>query len=576
MTPAAARRRGTLPVRGALAVLGGLVTETAFPDRGWWFMAILGVALFAIALERTESLRSSMAVGTLWGLGFFLPHVWWAQVAVGPVPWVGLASLEAALVGVGAVLWVLARRSPWLAGARVGGTAVSFALIWVTVEQLRQVFPFGGFPWGRLAFSQTDGPLLRLASVGGAPLVSGVVAVAGFLLAAAITAALARRRGAWLRVAAAAGVVALVTVGGALVPAPTAAETGTLRVGAVQGDVATPGLGAFDRAREVLGNHAEGTARLLSRPEAADLDLLVWPENAADINPREDEEAAAVVDAAARAAGTPLLLGTDRLEDGRRYNDMIVWSAGQGAVASYSKQIPVPFAEYIPLRAVARLFSPAVDRVRTDMAPGTGVGLLPVDISRLNRPVPVATAICFEVAYDALIRRSILDGGEVLVVPTNNASFGLTSESTQQLAMSRFRAVEHGRAVLQVSTVGVSAVIAPDGSLVQRTGLFTAEEMLADVPLRTTLTLSDRLGDVPVVAITALAALLVLSGAVATLRRSRRAGRPATGSVVARAAAEPGEAARTPGLDRTFTPATGRLETDGGGSSSAGASAGNP
>ncbi len=139
--------------------------------------------------------------------------------------------------------------------------------------------------------------------------------------------------------------------------------------------------------------------------------------------------------------------------------------------------------------------------------------------------VDLAVGICIEVAYGDLIRDAVLAGGELIVVPTNNASFGYTAESEQQLAMSRFRAVEHGRATIQISTVGVSGVIAPNGVLLSSTELFTADHFAASVPLRTEITVSDRLGDAPVVVFTLLTALAFLAGvatAPRTVRRVRR------------------------------------------------------
>jgi apolipoprotein N-acyltransferase len=135
-----------------------------------------------------------------------------------------------------------------------------------------------------------------------------------------------------------------------------------------------------------------------------------------------------------------------------------------------------------------------VDRVNTDMIAGHGVGLIEVPVPRLNRNVPIGDVICFEVGYDDLVLDSVLSGAEMLVVQTNNASFGRTAESTQQLALSRLRAIEFGRTTVQISTVGVSAVITPSGHVVQRTGLFTAEELLAQAPLRTSITPAAHLG----------------------------------------------------------------------------------
>ena len=189
-------------------------------------------------------------------------------------------------------------------------------------------------------------------------------------------------------------------------------------------------------------------------------------------------EAAADIDAAAQAVDAPMLIGTIQYpESGGRYNTSLLWEPGVGPVASYSKQRPAPFAEYIPLRSLVRPFSSAVDLVQNDMLAGTEPGVVPLESARLGRTVQVGDVICFEVAYDGIVRESVREGAEILVVQTNNASFGYSAESTQQLAMARLRAVELGRATVQVSTVGVSAVIAPNGTVAQDTELFTADQL---------------------------------------------------------------------------------------------------
>ncbi len=510
----------------AMAALGGLATETAFPDRSWWPMAYVGIALLLLALRRASP-GGGFLTGGVFGLAFFLPHLWWANEAVGqPIGWLVLSVMEAAAVGGFGVAWVVVSRSSYLRG-RSGAQVAAAAVLWVAVEQLRGRVPFGGFPWGLLAFSQTDAPLLRLASLGGAPLVSAAVVVVGGLLANAVVLV---RDGGVRSVATGRVLVAAVAVvvGSGAVPLGTSPQAGTLTVGAVQGNVPAPGADASTQARRVAGNHVSGTQDLLRKVDPGGLDVVLWPESSSDIDPRTDRVLGEAVDAVARAAGVPILLGTQRFEPPVRYNDYIVWLPGVGVTDTYTKQHPVPFGEYVPYRSLFRRLSPDIDRVSTDMVAGTRIGLVEVPISRLGRQVPITVAICFEVAYDRLIRESVVAGGELIVIPTNNASFGLTRESTQQLAMSRFRAVEHGRAVVQISTVGVSGMIAPDGSLVERTGLFTAEQMVAALPLRTSLTLADRLGRWPGGLIDSAAAVLLVGAQVDALRR-RRAARVATG-----------------------------------------------
>ncbi|WHP16501.1 apolipoprotein N-acyltransferase [Cellulomonas sp. ES6] len=509
------------------AAAGGLITAAAFPDLGWWPAALVGVALLA-AHREVESVRAVTARWFVWGLSFFLVHVSWAQQAAGAVAWFALATVESILVAAVGAAWAAARRARWVT-SRTTVQAVVFASVWVAGEQLRAVWPFGGFPWGRLAFSQTDGPLLGLAWLGGAPLVSFAVALIAYLLTATLTAWRRGevRTGVWLTALAAAAVLV-----GPAVPLDTSAQAGTLRVGVVQGNVPEPGTDGAARAWRVLTNHVEGTKSLATQPGAEPVDLVIWPENATDIDPRQDPRAAALVQEGAAAINAPILVGTDRDTPAGRYNDMVVWDPRRGPLTSYSKQQPAAFGEYVPLRALVRVFSPEVDRVSIDMIPGTKPGVLSVPAPRLHRDIPAATAICFEVAYDNLVRDAVVRGGQFIAVPTNNASFGRSPQSTQQLAMSRLRAVEHGRAVIQASTVGVSAVIAPDGTMNLRTSLFTAETLTAQIPLRTALSPADRARDAPV-AVATVAALIAVGSGVVTSRRRRPPVHPSRPGTVA-------------------------------------------
>lgn len=304
----------------------------------------------------------------------------------------------------------------------------------------------------------------------------------------------------------------------ALVPRPVAGPD-TARFVAVQGDVPEPGLEFNAERRAVLDNHARLTAELADRVAdglTRQPDLVIWPENASDIDPTRNGDAAVVIQEAVDRVGVPVVVGT-LLEEpvGRLSNTSIVWGPSTGEAPGpgqqYVKRHPAPFGEYIPYRSFFRTFSDKVDLVRRDFVAGSASPVLTAAGIRLG------DIICFEVAYDDLVRDAVRDGGQVLVVQTNNATFGFTDESVQQLAMSRLRAVETGRAVVHISTVGVSAMIAPDGSTGQRSSLFTPDLLEADLPLRTEQTLATRLGSLPEWGL-ALAGLLV----AATARRQRR------------------------------------------------------
>ena len=499
--PAAARTswHGGPQVRLLLAAVAGLVLYAAFPPVDVWPLAPVGVALVGVACRGLAPRRAALA-GLVAGLGLFLPLVEWSGAVAGPPAWVALALLEALFfLPLGAALAVTARLPAW---------PLWWAALWVGQEALRSRLPFGGFPWGRLAFSQPDTPFTALAAVGGAPLVSFAVALSGCLLLAAVdTARTASRRTPALLVLAALGVPAL----GPLVPLPVDGPRQTVAV--VQGNVPRLGLDAFAQRAAVLENHVAATRQLADDVRAGRLprpDLVVWPENASDLDPFTDPEAAALIDGAVRAVGVPVLVGAVLQGPGDQVSNAgIVWDPVTGPGERYVKQHPVPFGEYIPYRSLVRRITSKVDLVPRDFAQGTRTGLLDVG------PVRLGDVICFEVAYDGLVRDAVRAGGTMLVVQTNNATFGRSGETVQQLAMSRLRAVEHGRTVLVAATSGISAVIAPDGRVLDRSAVFTRDLLVRDVPTRTGTTLATRLGLLPEVAL----ALLGLAGLV--LARAR-------------------------------------------------------
>ncbi len=513
-----------------LALAAGLSGAYAFPRAGIWPLAIVSVAGLSLAVDGRRA-RTGGWLGFVYGSALFVPMLHWTGIYVGAAPWLLLAAAEAGFcAALGAVLTLVQRLrfAPlWIAAA------------WVLQEALRARVPFGGFPWGRLAFSQSDSPLRWLAAVGGSPLVTFGVALTGGFLALALR-PLMRRRAAGTRprlpgravAFASAGVVAVPLVAGLLSvplrPAPDHSGR-TAVIALIQGNVPDLGLQFEQRARQVLDNHIAQTNRLADEVAAGTApkpDLVVWPENSSDVDPLTDPAARAQIDRVVARLGVPLLVGAILQGPGptHRRNAGILWSPGSGPGAEYIKRHPVPFAEYIPMRSISEWVSSDAKLVTQDMVAGHGNGLLS------GGPFPIGDVICFEVAYDSLVRSSVSAGAQVLVVQTNNATFGHTSETYQQLAMSRLRAVEFDRTVLQVATTGVSAVIGPDGGVRQRSGaLFTPAILDARVPLRTAMTIAARVGTVPEYVLSALAVLAAMCSLWPHWSRRLRAGsRPGT------------------------------------------------
>jgi len=512
------------PWRTALAAAGGLALLVSFPGYDLPGLALLGPAALALAV-RGQRLRGGLWLGLVLGLVFMVPLLSWTGIFVGPLPWLALAVTEAlyfALLGAAAA--VTSRLPLW---------PVWGAALWVADEALRGRWPLGGFPWGRLGFSQVEGPFTALAAYGGVPLVSFAVALTGTLLAAAAL-ALARvwrgartdasstgLRTAVLTVVALLAVPVVGTVAGLpLAGASLTAGGPTRTVAVIQGDVPQAGLDFNARRRAVLDNHADQTQELaaaVARGEQAQPDLVIWPENSSDIDPYSNADAAAVISRAAQAIGAPILVGAVVDGPGRFIsNTGIVWDPVTGPGDTYVKQHPVPLAEYVPARSFFRLFSSDVDRVH-DFVHGTGTGNLDVG------GAAVGDVICFEVAYDGLVGDVVDGGAGMIVVQTNNATFGFTDESAQQLAMSRLRAVEFGRTVVVAATSGISAVVAPDGSVVRRSQLFTPDSFVEPIAQRSTQTVAQRVGAAPEWVLTALGVGAVLAVAVPALLARRRA-----------------------------------------------------
>jgi apolipoprotein N-acyltransferase len=320
------------------------------------------------------------------------------------------------------------------------------------------------------------------------------------------------------------GAAVVLTVGLA-VPLPTGGRM--VRVAAIQGNVPRAGLEFNAERRAVLDNHARTTMALAARVRAGSApapELVIWPENSSDIDPLTNSDAAAVIDQAVSAINAPVLVGAVREAPGgeKLANTSIVWrpgvagagpAPGTGQDSIYVKRHPAPFAEYIPYRSFFRHFSHKVDLVQKDFISGDRLRKNPVGVLTMGS-VKVGDVICFEVAYDGQVRDPVRQGATLLAVQTNNATFGRSAESVQQLAMSQLRAVETGRTVVHISTVGVSAIILPDGTVQQRSGPFTADALESDVPLRTSLTVATRVGEWPEGILTGMALALLLVGAL--------------------------------------------------------------
>jgi apolipoprotein N-acyltransferase len=540
-----AASRGPLRARWALptAFIGGLALAGAFPPVGIWPFAALGPALLTVALWR-QRVRMAVAVGALFGVAFFVPLISWLL----NVAWYVWAALAIAETVVFTVL-VLGQ----LQLLRLRAWPVAVACWWVAAEAVRDRWPWA-FPWGRLAMSQAGAPTQHWVAIAGPPLLTFLLALAGACLAwLLLTDGSSRRR--LLLPAFALAASAAMALGGRLLPLSSPASGGpTATIAAIQGNVPhSRTLPDQLRAQTVTANHEAATLQLAAQVAAGQRpapDLVIWPENSTDIDPSTDPLTYAQIQSAVAAIGKPVLVGA--VLDHPLRNAGQLWLPGRGPVQIYVKRQLVPFGEYIPLRGFLDKFTSLPSLQPVNFTPGHKAVVFHVG------PIRLGDVICYEVGFDSLVRSEVTAGANVLSVQTNDADFeldGQTGETLQQLAMARIRAVETDRAVVVASTTGESAVIAPDGSLLARSGTWQRAVLDERVPLRTGLTLAMRLGGWPEGVLSA-AAVAMLGWALAGAMLARRRASTGIGSAGQAAAGPPsaGLAPRETDSGRTIEP----------------------
>ncbi|HEX5858884.1 MAG TPA: apolipoprotein N-acyltransferase [Microbacterium sp.] len=465
-----------LPIWAALlvAAAAGPILDMAYPSVGAWPVAFIGVSMSLLTLIG-RSAWGSLAVGLVFGAFFYFVHIAWITRYLGVVPWFALGGLETLFMGVGAIPITLAYR--WMPRALPSRWAqltllpLLVAGLWTMRELFMGSWPYTGFPWARIGMSQSESPLAHVASWIG---VSGLT----FVMVAVCAAVIEWARNAEFRDLRTALPSAILVVIAVATPAWQTSGAGELRVGSAQGNGPS---GYFDdRERNaVLQAQLDASAPLFGE----DMDVLLWPEGGIDSDPLQNESTARTLDALSERVDAPLIVNAATARGDDIFNTSMLWIAGEGAVQLHDKRNPVPMGEYVPDRPFFEALAPdLIGLIQREYTPGTNPPLLDLG------GVGVGLAICFDVIYDGVIWEGAREGAEVYMFQTNNADFRDTDENLQQLAFARMRAIETGRSVVNISTVGTSQVIGPDGTTTDALPAGEAGHMLTDVELRTGLT----------------------------------------------------------------------------------------
>ncbi len=476
----------SMPVTLLLAVGAGGLWALGAQPRGWWPLLPLGVAVLTVALHG-RNLRARLLIGSITGAVLYGSTLAWLT-GFAVAGYVGIAVLESLMLAVAVGLVPTARTGRWSGG----WWALPAGLVLLDAAQTR--FPFNGFPLPALVHAQLDGPFAPAAPLGGSLLVTASAAAAGVGLAAVV---LLRGRTRWVAVGLAVAVAGLPVVLGATV---RTASAGKLDVAVVQGGGPRGLRAVFTDPQDTTDRQFAVAEQITGTP-----DVVVFPETVISVDgPIAGSAGDTRTAELARRLKATVVVGVVELEGSGFRNAAVAWGPDGAILGRYEKEHRVPFGEYIPGRELLERITDLTALVPRDAIPGEGVALIDTPAG------PLGVVISYEVLFAERVRETVVAGGEIVLVPTNAASYVTEDVPAIEVAGARLRALEFGRTVVQSAPTGYSVVVAPDGSVLAQSGLGAPALLRETVPLRTGLTPYARTGDTPVLVAAVLAMLLPL------------------------------------------------------------------
>ena len=531
-------RAGGPLVRGRLAELGAIVSGVLY------FVAFAGIDIWPLTFVCLVPLYVSLAgqtpkratwLGFLTGLAMNLGGFYWLVEMLKTFSGFPTALCLLFTLIVSAYQGGRLALMGWLYGrATVRGwpAPIVFGAAFVASELAFPVL----FPWYYAATVHKVPVLMQLAEIGGPILVGLVVVAVNLAIAEPLRAKLAASRELGARTVSGAsseerhslaidrrvvgaGVIALVFAvlyGAVRISMVNARveKAEQVRVGYVQGNMGL--MAKRQDPGEGLRRHRRMTAELRDKG----VDLVVWSETSATAPAREDlaMKGNYYRDRFAASLGVPTIFGAVlyRVDPDRErwFNTAISTDVKGEFRGRYDKQYLLAFGEYLPFGdtfPILYKWSPHSGR----FSAGTSLEPLIVDIKGTEHKV--SALICYEDILPGFTNRAVGHADpELIVNMTNDAWFGDTTEPWQHLALAKFRAIEHRRFLVRSTNSGVSAIIDPNGAIVEGTlsTPFQAEARDAVIRWMKGGTVYEVLGDIPWYAVT-------LGIAIAAFRRRR-------------------------------------------------------
>ena len=445
--------------------LSGLLLALSFEYSQIWFLIPLVFSLWW-GVTHKRSLGDYLAISFSFSLVFWAIHIIWI-ISIGVDAYILLTLLMTLIYGSSGLLMYFLRNSflPFL----------GYAIVYIFLETFTQYFPFGGFPWAKIAYSAIDSPFVKLAPFGSTQLVAFSIFVVamftipfiGFLLQKAIYPALVIGI----------SITSLTLFFNNL--SLNYVATGEKVFLIVQGNVPRSGLLFNEQKLAVLENHIIETKDFLeNNTSAPDIDVILWPENSIDVDPYINSEAESLLNNYLKEVKTPLIAGAVLTQNDNLKNSIIQLQGNiENKQAEYTKFHLVPFGEYLPFRSILESRISRFNLLSKDFVKGNEIINFKIGDDYIS---PI---ICFEVAWNDILSKQIINGGELISVHTNNATYAFSDQIYQQFQITRFRAIESGRQTLISATTGISGHISEYGKILWKSEEFKAMSHMAKVKL---------------------------------------------------------------------------------------------
>ena len=503
-----------------LSTFFGSLLPFSLAPFGWWPLGIISIAGLANLLCSQQTTRTRFVRVLCFGLGVYGIGVSWIYVAIHDHGGAGIA-LSVLMVTLFVGFLALLLSLPFLLLGKVLNSSnantylLVFPSLWVVGEWFRG-WAFTGFPWLYLGYGHTETWLLGWAPVVGALGVSWITAFCGALLALIFKITCNFKAGnrhikQLLSPLFGVSLVAFFWFGGYFLKGVhwTQPSGKLLSIGLVQPAVPLEIKWDPYKLPQIFEQLRADTELLFNN------DLVVWPESAIPRLKNEVADYLSAISVEAKETNTALITGIPTAETGgnsptrpgsfysKYYNSVIGLGVASGV---YHKQHLVPFGEYVPFENWLRGTIAFFDLPMSAFSSGP-LGQTPIKAKGTN----IATAVCYEVAYAELVRRSATEANLLLTL-SNDTWFGKSIGPKQHFQIARMRAVENEKPLIRATNDGISALITADGRVSAIAPSYKRHLLEGALEPRTGLTPFGRYGSFPILLTSLLCVLLPLLG----------------------------------------------------------------